>query len=101
TMEVIDSGLARSFYASVLGWRFEPGRVEDGWGPVDVAPMMGMHGGQPQMVVVPMYRIDDINSGVERVRRAGGTATDPEQLPYGWSSVCEDDQGTRFYLGEH
>jgi len=101
TMGVVDSGLAREFYSEVLGWRFEPGRVEDGWGPVDVAPMVGLHGGEPRMAVVPMYRVDDVNAAVERVRIAGGTATDPEQQPYGWSSVCEDDQGTHFFLGEH
>lgn len=101
TMEVVDSALARSFYSSVLGWTFERGRVEDGWGPVDVAPMMGMSGGHDRMVVVPMYRVDEINAAVARVRQAGGTATDSEQQPYGWSAVCEDDQGTRFYLGEH
>ena len=37
---------------------------------------------------------------VRAVRAAGGTATDPEQQPYGRTSTCTDDQGTRFYLGE-
>jgi uncharacterized protein len=34
------------------------------------------------------------------VRTAGGSATDPVQQPYGLTSECVDDQGTRFYLGE-
>ncbi len=37
---------------------------------------------------------------VRRVRAAGGTATDPETQPYGVTSDCVDDQGTRFFLGE-
>ena len=48
-----------------------------------------------------MYRVDDIAAAVERVRAAGGTATDPVAQPYGWTSECVDDQGTRFSLGEH
>jgi uncharacterized glyoxalase superfamily protein PhnB len=100
TMEVVDSARARAFYSSALGWRFSPGRIEDGWGVEDVAPMVGMAGGQAVATIVPMYRVDDIATAVERVRAAGGTATDPERQPYGVSSVGTDDQGTRFYLGE-
>jgi predicted enzyme related to lactoylglutathione lyase len=49
---------------------------------------------------VPSYYVGDIASAVERVRAAGGTATDPERHPYGVSSECVDDEGTRFHLGE-
>ena len=45
TMEVPDSERTRSFYGTVLGWRFEPGSVEDGWQVEDVAPMVGVSGG--------------------------------------------------------
>ena len=34
------------------------------------------------------------------VRGAGGTASAPEAQPYGITSTCTDDQGTRFYLGQ-
>ncbi len=100
TMEVADSERARRFYGSVLGWRFSPGHSEGGWGVDEVTPMVGMIGGQDRPTVVPMYRVDDIGAAVERVRASGGTATDPERQPYGVTSVCVDDQGTRFYLGE-
>jgi predicted enzyme related to lactoylglutathione lyase len=49
---------------------------------------------------VPMYKVDDVVAAVAAVRAAGGTATEPEQLPYGLSSTCADDQGARFYLGQ-
>ena len=100
TMEVVDSERARAFYGSVLGWRFTPGRTPGGWNVEDVQPMTGMAGGAVQPTVVPMYRVADIAAAVERVRNAGGTATDPESQPYGVTAVCTDDQGTRFYLGE-
>jgi predicted enzyme related to lactoylglutathione lyase len=101
TMHVVDSAVARTFYGSVLGWEFEPGRIEDGWGPTDVHPMTGMSGGSERACILPMYRVDDIQTAVVRVREAGGTATDPELEPYGWSSECVDDQGAAFYLGQH
>ncbi len=100
TMEVADSARARAFYGSVLGWRFSPGHAAGGWGVDDVVPMVGMIGGQDRATIVPMYRVDDIVPAVERVRASGGTATDPERQPYGITSVCTDDQGTRFYLGQ-
>jgi predicted enzyme related to lactoylglutathione lyase len=100
TLEVGDSSRTRSFYSSVLGWRFTPGRVDDGWQVDDVRPGTGLHGGQTPAVAVPMYLVDDIGSAVERVRAARGTATDPQRQPYGVTADCVDDQGTRFYLGE-
>ncbi len=100
TIETIDSARTRAFYGEVLGWEFTPGRVDDGWGVTDSAPMVGMHGGHTEVTVVPMYRVDDIEAAVARVRSAGGTSTDPEVQPYGISATCTDDQGTRFYLGQ-
>ncbi len=101
THYVPDSARTRAFYGEVLGWRFQPGRVEDGWQVEDVAPMSGLAGGAQKAVVVPMYRVDDIAAAVERVRAAGGTSTDPAQQPYAITAECTDDQGTRFYLGQH
>jgi len=101
TMEVIDSAAVRAFYDVVLSWHFNPGHIHDGWGPADVVPMTGLSGGHEMNTTVPMYRVDDIHAAVARVRAAGGTATEPEQKPYGMSSECVDDQGTRFYLGQH
>ncbi len=100
TMEVVDSTAARSFYGAVLGWRFSPGRVADGWQVDDVNPMIGLSGGHSRATTVPMYRVDDVDAAVRQVRAVGGSASDPERQPYGISSTCTDDQGTRFYLGQ-
>src|ERR1022692_2219059 len=100
TMEVRDSVAVRAFYGAVLGWHFNPGRIEDGWGPADVVPMTGLSGGHALNTVVPMYRVDDIVATVTRVRAAGGSATDPEQQPYGLTSERVDGPGRRFYLGQ-
>jgi predicted enzyme related to lactoylglutathione lyase len=104
TIEVPDSARARAFFGSVLGWEFTPGQAEDGWGALiegeEARYMTGLHGGHARTTVVPMYFVDDIDAAVERVRAAGGTATDPERQPYGIMSKCVDDQGSDFYLGQ-
>lgn len=100
SMVVPDSARARAFYGSVLDWRFSPGHAPDGWQVEDVVPMVGLAGGAEQSTLIPMYRVEDIAVAVERVRRAGGTATAPERQPYGLTSSCTDDQGTLFHLGQ-
>lgn len=62
--------------------------------------LVGISGGHERTVTVPMYRVDDIEEAVRLVRELGGSATDPEVQPYGISSSCTDNQGTRFYLGQ-
>lgn len=101
TVEVVDSQRFRDFFGAVVGWRFSPGRVDDGWGAEDTVPMIGIHGGHERTTGVPMYRVDDIHAAVAAVRANGGTSTDVEEQPYGLSATCTDDQGTRFYLGQH
>ncbi len=100
TLEVIDSGRFRTFYGQVLGWTFTGGTVGDGWSVVGISPMSGMHGGNAADTAVPMWKVDDVAAAVDRVRAAGGTATDPQRQPYGTTSECADDQGVRFYLGD-
>jgi predicted enzyme related to lactoylglutathione lyase len=102
TYEATDSTAFKAFYSRVLYWTFEPGRIDDGWAVQQTHPMAGIAGGSPEQVTVPMWTVDDIDAAVARVREAGGTIIEePSQQPYGKSAQCTDDQGTRFYLGEH
>ncbi len=100
TLRVVDSRRFRAFFGALLGWHFSPGRVEDGWNVDGPMPMTGLAGGARRASAVPMYRVDDIEAAVGRVRAAGGTATAVERMPYGMTSECTDDQGTPFYLGQ-
>jgi predicted enzyme related to lactoylglutathione lyase len=100
TIEVPDADRTRTFFDSVLGWRFTPGRTPGGWNVEDVVPMSGMSGGHDAPRVIPMYQVDHIEAAVARVRAAGGRATNPVRAPYGLTSTCTDDQDTRFYLGQ-
>jgi predicted enzyme related to lactoylglutathione lyase len=98
--EVPDASKARAFFSAVFGVRIEPGRSADGWNLPEIAPMSGIAGGSTRPAVVPMYRVDDIQAAVGRVRAAGGTATEPLREGYGIRADCTDDQGVRFYLGQ-
>ena len=100
TLEVADSRRARDFYGAVLGWQFLPGRIADGWQVVGTTPLIGLSGGHPGATAVPMWRVAQLAAAVGRVRAAGGTATEPQQQPYGLTADCTDDQGTRFHLGQ-
>lgn len=100
TIGVPDTARAQAFFASVLGWRFSPGHSPGGWNVEGVTPMAGVHGGNEVPVVVPMFAVDDVAAAVARVRASGGTASDPEQMPYGITADCTDDQGGRFWLGQ-
>jgi predicted enzyme related to lactoylglutathione lyase len=100
TMLVPDSAKAREFYGLVLGWEFAPGRIDDGWQVTNTHPMTGLSGGHADVTLVAMWRVDDIDAAVARVRAAGGRASDPERQSYGISADCQDDQGTSFWLGQ-
>lgn len=102
TYQVPDSADFRSFYSRILFWTFEPGRIDDGWQVQQTHPMAGVAGGNEQTVTVPMWTVTDVEAAVARVREAGGTVIEePSRQPYGRSALCTDDQGSRFYLGEH
>jgi predicted enzyme related to lactoylglutathione lyase len=98
----VDRG--RAFYSSAIGWRFASGQVEQEGNQVDeVLPQIGLWAclqptGRVAEGAVLAFRVDDIPAAVERVRQAGGTATEPAERPYGLEADCTDDQGLKFYL---
>jgi uncharacterized glyoxalase superfamily protein PhnB len=102
TYEVTDSAAFRAFYSRMLFWTYQPGQVNDGWQIEGSHPMAGVAGGSARQAAVPMWTVADVDAAVARVREAGGTVIDePSQQSYGRSALCTDDQGSRFYLGEH
>jgi uncharacterized glyoxalase superfamily protein PhnB len=100
TLRVPDGARARDFYAAVLGWTADPGRVPDGWQVEGTTPSVGIGGGSDEPGMVPMYSVDDIEAAVAAVRTAGGEAGDVERQPYGLTALCRDDQGLPFHLGQ-
>jgi predicted enzyme related to lactoylglutathione lyase len=62
--------------------------------------MSGFSGGAQRTAVVAMFRVDDVQAAVERVRGASGTASGPQHEGYGIRAECTDDPGVGFHLGQ-
>jgi len=90
-----DPDRARSFFGSVLGWHYDPsGRQVEG---------RALHHGLSAFERSTLFLcigVVDLQAAVVRVRRAGGTAEEPHEEPYGLISGCADDQGMPFALYE-
>lgn len=106
TMRVPDADIVRRFYAAVLGWDIQPSGTQ-AWQVRDARPMTGIAGASHDAsgpdstaagTVVPEWSVGDVALAVERVRAAGGTATEPADRPSGRAAECTDDQGSVFYL---
>jgi uncharacterized glyoxalase superfamily protein PhnB len=98
TFQVPDAETARAFYGAVLGWRFSPGQVENGWRIEGTGGLAGLWGGQGQVGWKLMYAVRDLEVALAAVREHGGTAGEVERQPYGLSAECVDDQGIEFWL---
>jgi uncharacterized glyoxalase superfamily protein PhnB len=98
TIAVRDAERSKDLLQAVLGWRFEPGSVEQGWQVVDTRPAAGLWGGQDDVGALLCFRVDDVEAGIAAVREHGGTAEEPSQEPYGLLADCTDGQGLRFQL---
>lgn len=95
---VEDLDQASAFFSAVLGWTVSPG-YSGGLHAEGATPMLVLfrsQGGRPGAAL--SYRVDDIDAAVERVREAGGSASEPLRRPYGLQSDCTDDQGVGFFL---
>jgi predicted enzyme related to lactoylglutathione lyase len=93
-----DADRAMAFYEAVLQVPFTAGHPS-GWRTDETTPRLGIWspaGAEPGTEL--SYRVDDIAAAVERVRVAGGQATEPQRHPYGMLADCTDDQGMAFNL---
>ena len=102
TVAVPDAQVARELYGDVLGWRFSPGSVADGWEVEGASPSVGLWGGRQQEPpqVQLCYRVPDLARALQAVRARGGSAQEPQDKPYGRLVECTDPAGLRFSLWE-
>lgn len=95
TLSVRDAERARQFYGEVLGSRVLGGETTPTvaiWdGPMDDGQGLG---------TVPVYRVEDVEAAVARVRASGGRAFDPEDQPYGRIASAVDPEGNHFSVWE-
>ena len=104
-LRVPDTTRARAFYGTVLGWRFRPGTGPGYWHPEPAGgpatPAFGLEGGHTDAVVVPWFRVPDLDAALASVRAAGGRGVGPVRHQRGGPRAeCADDQGARFGLAQ-
>jgi predicted enzyme related to lactoylglutathione lyase len=102
---VQEEASAAPFYASVLGWRFEPAHAGSRY--FDTVAHVGVFDeaavtGAPVTPSITLYLdVPDLSAAVADLRRLGGTADDvpgePDMGPF-FTVRCTDDQGTAFGL---
>jgi predicted enzyme related to lactoylglutathione lyase len=100
-----DTAKGREFWGSLFGWEFEafPGpseyhltRINDQTG----GAITNMEPGKRGLRVY--FDVDDINTGVARVKELGGEAGEPMPVPsMGWFATCKDTQGSEFGLWQN
>ena len=101
TFEVTDTARFRAFFGAVFGWRFSQGRSGGDRFNIDgIRPLSGLAGGHSGTTIVPQFVVGDLDAAIARIRALGGSANEPQTQPYGRSTDCVDDQGTRFYLAQ-
>ena len=90
---------ARTFYGALFGWSFEPMGGEN-FAVTTPNIGAGIHGDDPDAIMVVYFEVVDIDAAVRRVRELGGTAPEPgpEDPRFGRFVECRDDQGVRFGL---
>jgi uncharacterized glyoxalase superfamily protein PhnB len=100
TFQVPEAEPAKTFYGTVLGWRFTPGSVADAWGIEGDGRPGGLWAGDRQVGWKLMFAVDDLEAALVRVREQGGRAGEVENHPYGTTADCTDNQGIEFWLWE-
>lgn len=98
-----DTAKAREFWGGLFGWKFEeyPGspteyhmtRFSESTG----GAIYGADGDKRGSRVY--FDVDDINTGVARVKELGGKTDEPMPVPsMGWFATCTDNEGNDFGL---
>jgi uncharacterized glyoxalase superfamily protein PhnB len=97
-MTAQDGQRAKEFYEAVLQVPF-PGAHPGTWRTEETRPPLAIRSaGGAEPGVQLSYRVDDIAAAVERVRAAGGRASEPVRRLFGLLATCVDDQGVTFHL---
>jgi len=90
-----DAGRSAAFYTELFGWELHGGDV--GYHVANTYPPMGLasdFSSEPEVWI----EVIDIDEAVARVRGLGGTAAEPVHYDSGWSALCADPNGARFYI---
>jgi uncharacterized protein len=87
---------AAAFYAAALNVEYVPAHGPRGMQGRGVTPPQAIWASDAHPALFCSYVVDDTLAAAERVRAAGGQASEPVRRPYGLSADCVDTTGVRF-----
>ncbi len=93
---VPDVARAVAFYTAALGVEYLPGHGPRGRQAPGLTPPQALWQSDAKPTLFCSYVVDDAAAAVERVRAAGGQASEPVPQPYGLRADCADTDGMRF-----
>jgi uncharacterized protein len=100
-----DAERGRRFYEGLFGWSMEPGPSGNGFSIGTDATPGGIHGGDAGASPYLFFRVNDLETALERVRALGGTVDETDidgdeesAARFGRFKLCRDDQGSPFGL---
>lgn len=102
---VQDADRGKRFYGRLFDWDLTPGPSAEGFAISTAGIQGGMHGGDPGAAPYLLFRVDDLDAALARVRELGGSVDDmdlgdTDAAEYGRFKLCKDDQGSPFGLHE-
>jgi predicted enzyme related to lactoylglutathione lyase len=98
-----DVGAVQAFWGALLGVEFQA--FEGSPTPYLMARLSETTGSaiygteEPKRGTRPYFDVDDIRSGIAKVKELGGEASEPMPVPsMGWFATCSDVEGNDFGL---
>lgn len=88
------------FFAELFDWTFTGmGKPGEGWFKTPTISA-GLHANDPAPSITPYFRVDDLQTAIEKIRALGGVADEPgpEEPSFGQFCNCKDPQGIKFGL---
>jgi predicted enzyme related to lactoylglutathione lyase len=100
-----DTVRGREFWGSLFGWTFDsyPGPSEYHMARMTEQSGVAISNMEPGKRGTRAYfDVEDINTGVQRVKELGGHADEPQAVPsMGWFVTCKDPHGNEFGLWQN
>ncbi|MEO1246220.1 MAG: VOC family protein [Pseudomonadota bacterium] len=89
-----------TFFADVFGWEYAPMDESNGWFQAPTIKV-GIHDDDPNPQIYVFFAVDDLQQAMNRVRKAGGIAEEPEPVEPGFGRFCNCKDPTGIAFGLH
>ena len=96
-----DGARARTFYGSLLGWKFKDGGMPgmDYFMTEGIEPVAAVFTDPQGKGPVIYFDVDNIDASIANARKLGGKAEEKMPVPgQGWFAACTDTEGNNFSL---